>query len=204
MKERRLAALVDRPGTRSQRMPALIFTEEGVRYVSGMVGGVRKMTPDDGDFDFLVRNSDILKVKNEVVPGNLKNPAAHWIGDEFARKSREIDAPELPDMGAWQREEMGRFTLDEPKEILPRLEAWVREAALMALREPEKASDCASLMAQTIMKHPLTCAITWYVEDKGEGGVWLNFYSQMFGKSGKRLIAEFRNTIDMLKKEAKG
>lgn len=204
MEERRLAALIDRPGTRSQGMLALIFAEEGVRYVSGMVGGVRKMTPDDGDFDFLARNSDILQVKNEVVPGSLKNPAAHWIGNEFARKSREIAAPKLPDMESWQVEEMGRFALGEPKEIFACLEAWVKEAALMALREPEKASDCAALMAQTLMKHPLTCAITWHVEDRGKSGTWLNFYSQMFGKSKERLAADFGRMIDRLKREAKG
>ena len=203
MKERRLAALVDRPGSRSQGMLALILVEGGVRYISGTKGGVRKMIPDDGDFDLLVRNSDILKVEEMVIPRVLMNPVAHWIGNEFARRCRELQAPEFPDMEKWRKAGRGRFILGEPGEVFPFLESWIKSVALAALKEPKKGSDYASLMAQTLPAHPLTCAVTWHFEDGGENGIWLNFYSQQQRKSKKKLCAEFGKTIETLLKEIK-
>lgn len=204
MAELKVVGFWDKPSPESQGMLALILTDGESHFLSGFAGSIGPRKLWEGDFEGLIRNESVLPVDAVPLPENCINPVAHWLGNFFLEKSVSWSGPELPDVRNWHVHERGRFEICEPGVVYRRLEGWLKAAAKLALKYPEKGRELAALMRWTSPNLFITGAIQWHIQRTEEGkrtelAWYARLYDGQIDEAG--IVLAFQKIIDDLKKE---
>lgn len=166
-----IVALLDKPSTQSFGMTRLIVTVNSLNEMyqtTGLASRNRAVTPYELNQQL---NGHILKVQS-LLPGNLSNPVALWLGTQFYTKATTLNAPSLPVIDEHWHQPLephfndGKYTVKEPAEAYKILDGWVTETAREAL--VRKNYDLAVLTRWTLPMHPATKAALYFTAADSE------------------------------------
>lgn len=189
-----IVALLDKPSTESFGMTGLIVKIDDFSKIyrtTGLAPRNRMVTPYELHDQL---RGHILDVQS-LLPADLVNPIALWLGSNFYAKAIALHAPPLPVIDKnWHQplepnEAMGKYTIKEPQKAYKILEDWVNEAAREAL--VRDSYDLAVLTRWTLPMHPATKAALYYTPKTAlQQSHELNWQLRTDKRSAEQLIQE--------------
>lgn len=168
-----LLALLDRPSSRSFGMLATLIRDTGTGrlLVSGLAGGVRPLTlPSSMTLqEFIDGHCLDVAPMAIAVPHPEKTSVAGWLGDAFLEECDrlQVPPPRTPGPPPYRHADMirpdaadGVFWIEAAPPLYTRLEAWNRQAALIAYATGNP--EVAELMGWCLPEHEETMAARWH------------------------------------------
>ncbi|HIH24890.1 TPA: hypothetical protein HA251_07695 [Candidatus Woesearchaeota archaeon] len=135
----RVVGIIDKPSTKSFGMLALLIAHgPPLSYSTSGLSDASRTRIDPLTVNTVALCGSSYLYVDDPVPA-LEDAVAVWIGAEFERNARTLEAPPLPPAQGWKRPlspdiDVGRYEYFTPAQASDILNSWVKKTAIIALQ----------------------------------------------------------------------